>query len=107
MVPRLVTYTVKTRVDRATLLSKLECAPLQAALLPVEDLFNDNISYKLETYADLKRLAPLLPEPPWQLAGSICLLVAWMKPVSPWATTTWRSSFCCCCLPATKPPHPP
>jgi hypothetical protein len=24
----------------------------------------------------------------------------------PQATTTWRSSFCCC-LPATKPPHPP
>lgn len=60
MVPRLVTYSVKNSVDSATLLSKLECAPLQAALLPVDDLFNDNISYKLETYADLKRLAPLL-----------------------------------------------
>ena len=32
--------------------------------------------------------APLQPEHPLQLAGSICWLVAWMKLVCPWETTT-------------------
>jgi len=40
------------------------------------------------------------------LLASICWPEAWMKPVSPWPTTTWLSSCCYCFLPVTKPrPH--
>ncbi len=44
---------------------------------------------------------------PSLIAASTSWPAAWMKLASPWPTTTWQSSFCYCCSPATKPPPPP